>query len=369
MLALSLTLGLNPSPAQAATSGSYSVAPAKSVTRVIASTRTSSATVVNIKVPASRDFYAAVQLRAAKSSLGYRAKASVTGSGVLNVSLSRVSGNVETPLGSAIATGFKVDTGDTIRLQGAIAGSNPVRLYVRAWKGGESTPAWQLATLDASAKRITKAGKTRLWTYLAGSADASAKVSFAKVKTASTTVAKVKNYSVASWTNPPQLSAEPTPTPTPTPTPSPSQPATPSPTPSAPETDAPPSGAGIKPTADNTGVKPGTTLTRHDGNITVTKDGTVLSNLDIHGFVTVRAKNVTITNSRVRGGKSTGVATGLITNYGYDGLVISDVDIKPDYPSVWFDGIKGSDFTARGVHVQGGVDSVKIHGSDMSIGN
>ena len=122
-----------------------------------------------------------------------------------------------------------------------------------------------------------------------------------------------------------------------------------------------------KPSASMTGVKAGSTLTRHNGDITVTKAGTVLANLDIHGFVIVRAKNVTITNSIVRGGKAKGFATGLITDYGYQGLLITDTRIVPEFPSVWFDGIKGSGFTARRVHISGGVDSIKIQGSNSIV--
>jgi hypothetical protein len=119
--------------------------------------------------------------------------------------------------------------------------------------------------------------------------------------------------------------------------------------------------------AATTGVKAGSTLTRHDGDITVTKDGTVLANLDIHGFVIVRAKNVTITNSIVRGGKAKGFAAGLITSYGSPGLMITDTRVVPEFPSVWLDGIKGSGFTARRVHVSGGVDSIKIQGDNTIV--
>ena len=38
------------------------------------------------------------------------------------------------------------------------------------------------------------------------------------------------------------------------------------------------------------------------GDITVTKEGTVLRGLDIHGFVIVKAANVKIIDSVVRGG-------------------------------------------------------------------
>jgi hypothetical protein len=124
-----------------------------------------------------------------------------------------------------------------------------------------------------------------------------------------------------------------------------------------------------KPSAATTGVRAGTSLKSHTGNIVGTKAGTVLDRMDIHGFVIVRANNVRITNSIVRGGRTTRVSTGLITNYGHPGLVIENVDVKPQYPSVYFDGIKGNNFIARRVHVQGNVDSVKIHGDNVRVEN
>jgi len=57
----------------------------------------------------------------------------------------------------------------------------------------------------------------------------------------------------------------------------------------------------------------------------------------------------------------------LITNYVYPNLVIENVDFKAEYPSVYFDGIKGNNFTARRVHVVGNVDSVKIHGDNVTV--
>jgi len=261
-----------------------------------------------------------------------------------------VAGGVETALGKSQATGLTVAKGKTIRLQAAVAGANPVRVFVRAWKSGSKAPAWQLAALDHTASRITSAGKTRLWVYLSGAASGSTRIAFSKVSTTATSGPAVKRFSVKTVVS---VATSTTPTPVPAPTPTP----TPAPAPRG------------KPSAASTGVKAGSHLTRHDGDITVTTDGTVLSNLDIHGFVNVRARNVTISNSIVRGGKSKGIATGLITNYGYAGLVISDVDVVAEHPSVYFDGIKGSNFTARRVHVVGNVDSVKIHGDNVTIEN
>jgi len=122
-----------------------------------------------------------------------------------------------------------------------------------------------------------------------------------------------------------------------------------------------------KPSASTTGVPAGVALTQHYGNITVREDNTVLDGLDIHGFVSVRAKNVRITRSIVRGGNATS-SMGLITTVpGADGLVIEDVKLQPEYPSVYIDGIIASNFVARRVHVVGGVDSVKIIGDNVLV--
>ena len=66
----------------------------------------------------------------------------------------------------------------------------------------------------------------------------------------------------------------------------------------------------------------GTPLTPFYGDITVTTAETVIENLDVHGFITVRAPNETIRKSIVRGGIATG-NRGVITNYGYDNLLVA----------------------------------------------
>ena len=113
----------------------------------------------------------------------------------------------------------------------------------------------------------------------------------------------------------------------------------------------------------------GTTLKRHDGDITVTTAGTVLDGLDIHGFVTIKAANVTIKNSIIRGGKATN-NRGIVTNYGYKNLVVQRIPRTSflKFETVYQDGMKGSDFTLRRVHITGNVDSVKVQGSNVSAG-
>ncbi|HEY3407825.1 MAG TPA: hypothetical protein VGK53_06620 [Propionicimonas sp.] len=347
ILLTAFAVNFAPTTANAVTSGTLSVAPSAGAVTTLEGSQLSGQTVVDIKVPTILPISVGLQLRSANDGAGYRTKVRFAANGTMTVSLSRVAGSVETAFGSPVNTGVTVKPGDTVRLEGLVAGLNPVTTYVRASKVGAATPTWQLAARDYTASRITTEGAIRLWGYLSGTASSATKVAFSNVNTVFVTADSVASYPVKGWVS------IGTPTTTTVQTPA------PAPTTSTSSTD--------KPSATTTGVRAGSTLTRHDGDIIVTKDGTVLSNLDIHGFVTVRAKNVTITNSIVRGGKATGVATGLITDYGYAGLVISDVRVVPEFPSVWFDGIKGSDFTARRVHVTGGVDSVKIHGSNVTI--
>ena len=54
--------------------------------------------------------------------------------------------------------------------------------------------------------------------------------------------------------------------------------------------------------ATTTGVPVGTALTVHQGDITVTQAGTVIDRLDVHGSIIVKANNVTIKRSFIRGG-------------------------------------------------------------------
>lgn len=124
--------------------------------------------------------------------------------------------------------------------------------------------------------------------------------------------------------------------------------------------------SGIKRTTANTGVPAGTRLTRHDGNIVVTQPGTHLDGLDIYGFVEIKAANVTISNSIVRGSQATS-NRGIVMNLGSPGFVIRDSTITPRFPSVRLDGIIGRNFVAQRVFIDGGVDSVKITGSNVRI--
>jgi hypothetical protein len=116
------------------------------------------------------------------------------------------------------------------------------------------------------------------------------------------------------------------------------------------------------PTAANTGVPPGLTLKTIDGNINVTKPDTVLSGLDIHGFVRVQTTGVTIKNSRIHGSGPGSYATGLIdaNNPAVHNLVIENCDLNHDAASVWVDGVVGHDYTAVANDVHNVVDGFGV---------
>ena len=123
-----------------------------------------------------------------------------------------------------------------------------------------------------------------------------------------------------------------------------------------------------RPGPTNTGVPAGTRLTPYYGNLVITTPGATYDALDIHGFVTIKAPNVKITRSIIRGGVATG-NVGLITSYDTTatGFVLEDSELAPEFPSVWLDGIKGGNFTIRRVNSWGTTDNVKVHGNNVTV--
>jgi hypothetical protein len=93
----------------------------------------------------------------------------------------------------------------------------------------------------------------------------------------------------------------------------------PSPTPSS----AAARGTRAWPDAKSTGVPAGTALTA-SGSLSLTADGQVLSGLDITGCVEVKARNVTITKSRITCDSATYAVR---VDDGATGLVLEDVEI------------------------------------------
>ncbi|MEC5180196.1 hypothetical protein [Arthrobacter sp. CG_A4] len=121
-----------------------------------------------------------------------------------------------------------------------------------------------------------------------------------------------------------------------------------------------------QPSAATSGVTAGTALTPHNtsgADLVISQDGTVLDGLEIYGDIKVRAKNVTIKNSRLHGGKGIpGSNTGVVdaNSAAVANLVVQDTTIIPDSPSYYRDGIVGHDYTAKRNHIQGTNDGLGI---------
>lgn len=127
----------------------------------------------------------------------------------------------------------------------------------------------------------------------------------------------------------------------------------------------PPSG---QPNASNTGVPDGTVLTHFYGNMTITVAGTVVNALDVHGFIDVRASNVTIKNSIIRGADPGATNLALISAYGtHTNLVIQDSTLVGAVSSNNLDGLKGKNFTATRLDISNVVDTVMILGDNATV--
>ena len=126
-------------------------------------------------------------------------------------------------------------------------------------------------------------------------------------------------------------------------------------------------GAGIRPDSTNTGVPAGTVLTRHNGDLVITKAGTVIDGLDVYGTISVRADNVTIKNTRVRGKVASGNTPLISMNKGHRNLVVMDSEIAPDKPSPYLYGIMGWNFTLERVDIHHVIDSAHIYGPNVTI--
>ncbi len=134
-------------------------------------------------------------------------------------------------------------------------------------------------------------------------------------------------------------------------------------TPTAPAPGGPPGDA-------NTGVPAGTQLIVYDGNLTITVAGTVIDGLDVRGFVRVRAANVVIRNSIIRGPATPLTSPmSLVQSDAGPGtnLLIEDSEIFAQAPSRFVDGIVGMGFTLRRVDIHTVVDQVKIIGDNVTV--
>ncbi len=177
----------------------------------------------------------------------------------------------------------------------------------------------------------------------------------------------------------PSVNPSPTDLPSPTvPTPTPTAPpSTTEPTPTPPATSEPPipptspaDPVPVKPSVLTTGVPVGTGLTVYNGDLTITTPGTVIDSLDVRGYVSVKAPNVTIKRSIIRGGAAATVnrAVLAITTAGASNFLVEDVTIVPANPTPYVNGINvNQSGTIRRANVSGTVDGIMIYGSGVKV--
>jgi hypothetical protein len=104
-------------------------------------------------------------------------------------------------------------------------------------------------------------------------------------------------------------------------------------------------------------VPSGTKLTVINGDKTFSSPGTY-SNLDIHGFVTITAKGVTLKDSILRGGaQKCNSAVLQITDSG--SATVEDSEIAPAHPNACLDGIWATNVTLLRMNIHGSVDGIK----------
>ncbi|MDD9205218.1 right-handed parallel beta-helix repeat-containing protein, partial [Georgenia sp. 10Sc9-8] len=125
--------------------------------------------------------------------------------------------------------------------------------------------------------------------------------------------------------------------------------------------------AGGQPSGANTGVPAGVSLREHRGDLTITEPGTVIEGLDVHGYVRVRAKDVVIRNSIIRGGVA-GKQDGLVrvVDAGAS-LLIEDSELVAANPNPGINGLRGWGITARRVNIHGVIDGGHFWGDDVTI--
>ena len=281
---------------------------------------------------AERGLFYGLEARWSTNNSGYRGKVALDSGGHVLLRVSRVVTGAETQIAAATLPTV-IASGQTVDLRMRVTGTAPVIVQFKAWRDGTTEPAWQVRYDDSSSAAIKSAGAIGTWAYVSSSG-----------VTTAYSQANLRAWHVTSATSPVI------------------------PPPVAPPVVPPaPINTG-KPIASTTGVPAGTKLTVYNGDLVITTAGATYSGLDIRGFVTVKAPNVTIKNSIVRGGVATS-DIGLINDISSAGtnLHVTDSELVPQYPSVKIDGMKGSNYTATRLNIHGTVDGAKVIGDNDTI--
>jgi len=123
----------------------------------------------------------------------------------------------------------------------------------------------------------------------------------------------------------------------------------------------PPRATGAKPGPGNTGVPAGTPLTVVTGDQTYSTAGQVVTGLDIHGFVKVTARNVTIRDSVIRGGPNPKCNSSVLWIAAGASATVTDTEIAPSNANACLDGVWATSATLARMNIHGAVDGVKAY--------
>ena len=308
------------------TSGStaHAVAPGAGRQRVLAAGQTGSAnlggfsaTDVDVRVDVALDkmptgggTYVSVLGRKVGTSGDYRARLKVQSTGAVTLSAARG----DTMLTSVVLPGvtYAPATAMTVRLQ--VTGTSPTTLRAKAWKVGTTEPsAWQVATTDATTA-LQKAGTLATATYVSASA---------------TNLPLTTSFS--------RLSVQ-------------------------------SAGAPTKPGAANTGVPVGTSLRVHTGDLVVTTPGAVIDAMDIRGLVIIKAPDVTIKRSIIRGRVLTSDHSLISNDHGAYRFTVEDSELTAaGNPTPYISGIIGANFTVRRTNIHHVIDQIHITGDNVTV--
>ncbi|GAA3693044.1 hypothetical protein GCM10023081_33010 [Arthrobacter ginkgonis] len=315
------------------------------------------------KLPSSGATYLSVNGRTVGAD-HYRAKAKIGADGAVRLDAARETAGAEKALASVTVPGLTYKAGQKLNIKVQVTGSNPTTVAAKAWIAGTTEPSsWQAKGQDSTAS-LQKAGSVGLGAYTSSSATNAPITATFDNLTSATVGTSTGTTTPSTGTTTPSTGTSTAPS-TGTSTGTTTAPSTGTSTTTASSRSSLVAGT-YKPTSATTGVPSGTKLTPYNtsgADLVITKDGTVLDGLEIWGDIKVRAKNVTIKNSKLHGGKAHPAnATGIIdaNNANVTNLVVQDSTLDPQRPSYNRDGIVGHDYTSLRNHISHTNDGLGI---------
>jgi len=259
--------------------------------------------------------------RSIDASSGYRVKLKIAADGKTVASLVRLDSTGTKTIVTSTAA-LSITPGKDVQVRFQVTGTGTTRLRAKVWAVGTAEPSgWTMTATDTTAK-LQKPGGIAFTTTTPALSGA--------------TVARYADV----WAGP-----------------------TGAPRVLSPQVPAP---GTVVPDATRTGVPAGTKLTVYNGNLVITQPGTVVDGLDIRGFVSVKARDVTIRNSVVRGAPTT-KAQGLVTSESTGSLTIEDSELYNATPNWYVDGLRGQNIVARRLNIHDVIDTMHIYGNNVTL--